>query len=90
MSSDKWCTTVDGKEINLIITDLNMPNLDGVGLIKNVRALPGNRFVPIIMLTSESNPEMKKDGRDAGASGWVTKPFKPESLLSVIKMICPS
>ena len=89
---------VDGKEalslfsennVDLLVTDLNMPNLDGVDLIKQVRQKPGNRFMPIIMLTSESQLDKKQEGKMAGASGWVTKPFKPEQLLSIVRMVCP-
>lgn len=76
--------------IDLLVTDLNMPTLNGVELIKYVRKKPGNRFMPIIMLTAEKQAEMKAEGKKAGASGWVTKPFRPEQLLSVIKMVCPA
>jgi two-component system chemotaxis response regulator CheY len=75
--------------VDILVTDLNMPNLDGIGLIRAVRRKPGNRFLPIIMLTSESQPEMKQAGKEAGASGWIIKPFKPEQLLAVVKMVCP-
>jgi two-component system chemotaxis response regulator CheY len=78
-------TTVD-----MMVTDLNMPNMDGIELIKNVRQSPGNRFMPIIMLTTESQPEKKQEGKAAGASGWIVKPFKPEQLLAVVRMICPA
>lgn len=77
-------------DIDLLVTDLNMPNMDGVELIKRVRQQPGKRFMPIIMLTSVSQKEMKAAGKKAGASGWVTKPFRPEQLLSVIQMVCPA
>ena len=76
--------------IDLMVTDLNMPNMGGVELIKIVRQQPGKRFMPIIMLTSEAQKEMKAAGKKAGASGWVTKPFRPEQLLSVIQMVCPA
>lgn len=83
-------TLLENDHVDMLVTDLNMPNMDGINLIKHVRQKPGNRFLPIIMLTSESQPECKKKGMEAGASGWVTKPFKPEQLLSVIKMVCPT
>ncbi|MCK4508284.1 MAG: response regulator [Desulfuromonadales bacterium] len=76
--------------IDMLVTDLNMPEMDGIDLIKEVRQKPGSRFMPIIMLTSESQPEKKKEGKAAGASGWITKPFKPEQLLSVVRMVCPA
>lgn len=76
--------------IDLLVTDLNMPRTNGIELIRHVRQQPGNRFMPIIMLTSESQEDLKKEGKGAGASGWVTKPFRPEQLLSVVKMVCPA
>ena len=88
---------VDGKDalskltntpVNMLITDLNMPNMDGIELIRNVRALGSSlKFIPIIMLTTESQPEKKQEGKTAGATGWIVKPFKPEQLLSVIKKV---
>ena len=79
-----------GQRYHLIISDVNMPNMDGIELIKHVRQSPGNRFMPIIMLTTESQPEKKQEGKAAGASGWIVKPFKPEQLLAVVRMICPA
>ncbi len=78
------------QSVDVLVTDLNMPKLDGVGLIKKVRSIAGNRFMPIIMLTTESQSEKKQEGKNAGASGWITKPFKPEQLLSIVRMICPA
>ena len=78
------------RQFDMVVTDLNMPRMDGVELIRSVRGTPGNRFMPIIMLTSESQPELKQAGKQAGASGWVTKPFRPESLLAVVRMVCPA
>ena len=76
--------------VDLIVTDLEMPRMDGINLIQNVRSQPGNRFLPIIMLTSESLPEKKQAGKSAGASGWINKPFRPDQLLAVVRMICPA
>ncbi len=76
-------------KIDMLVTDLNMPRLGGIDLIRSVRQKPGNRFMPIIMLTNEAQPEMKNAGKAAGASGWVTKPFRPEQLLAVVRMVCP-
>ena len=76
-------------KIDVLVTDLNMPNMDGLSLVKQVRQSPGNRFLPIIMLTSESQPEKKKEGKAAGVSGWIVKPFKPEQVLSIVQMVCP-
>jgi len=76
-----------GQQINLIVTDLNMPNMDGIELIKNVRANPTYKFIPILMLTTESQAEKKMEGKKAGATGWIIKPFQPEQLLNVVKKV---
>lgn len=73
--------------VDLIITDLNMPNMDGISLIRNVRALAQYKFVPIVMLTTESQASKKEEGKSAGATGWIVKPFKPEQLLAVAKKL---
>ena len=78
------------KSVDMLVTDLNMPKVDGIDLIQQVRQKPGNRFMPIIMLTTESQPEKKSAGKTAGASGWITKPFRPEQLLAVVRMVCPA
>ena len=75
------------QKVDMLITDLNMPNLDGIGLIKGVRAGSLNKFIPIIMLTTESQDLKKGEGKAAGATGWIVKPFKPEQLVSVIKKV---
>ncbi len=73
--------------VDMIITDLNMPNMDGLDLIKKIREDGAYRFTPIVMLTTESAEKKKLAGREAGASGWIVKPFKPEQLLKVVKMV---
>jgi two-component system chemotaxis response regulator CheY len=78
------------EQVDMLVTDLNMPNVDGINLIRQVRTKPGNRFMPIIMLTSETQPERKSAGKAAGASGWISKPFRPEQLLAVVRMVCPT
>lgn len=78
---------LNGVKVNMIVTDLNMPNMDGIELIRNVRANGDNKFVPIIMLTTESQNEKKAEGKTAGATGWIVKPFKQEQLLAVIKKV---
>ncbi len=78
---------VDNQVLNMVITDLNMPNLDGIGLIRALRALPSCKFIPIIMLTTESQAEKKQEGKAAGATGWIVKPFKPEQLIAVVKKV---
>jgi two-component system, chemotaxis family, chemotaxis protein CheY len=71
--------------VDMVITDLNMPNLDGIGLIKALRALSDYRFIPIILLTTESQKSKVKEGKDAGVTGWIVKPFDPQYLISVVK-----
>jgi two-component system, chemotaxis family, chemotaxis protein CheY len=74
---------------DLVITDLNMPVLDGISLIASLRALPGYRFTPILMLTTESQEEKKIAGRRAGATGWIVKPFDPARFIAVVQKVCP-
>lgn len=76
---------MDGTKIDLIVTDLNMPEMDGIELIRQVRRKPGYRFIPIIMLTTESQESKKQEGKQAGASGWIVKPFTPEQLIETVK-----
>ena len=73
--------------VKMVITDLNMPNMDGIELIRQVRALPGYKFVPIVMLTTEWQASKKQEGKSAGATGWIVKPFKPDQLLAVVKKL---
>ncbi len=78
----------EGQALDLILTDLNMPVMDGISLIRAARALPGTRYVPILMLTTESQAEKKLEGKTAGATGWIVKPFDPPKLLAVVKKVC--
>jgi len=87
---------VDGKDglgkvssgkFDLIITDLNMPNMDGIQLISASRKLPGYSFTPILMLTTESQSEKKDAARKAGATGWIVKPFNADQLISVVQKL---
>ena len=78
---------LNGSTVNMIITDLNMPNVDGIELIRTVRANPNYKFIPIIMLTTESQDSKKQEGKAAGATGWIVKPFKPNQLLAVVKKV---
>ena len=80
-------TKLASQKVDMLITDLNMPNLDGLGLIRGVRAGTLNKFIPIIMLTTESQDSKKGEGKAAGATGWIVKPFKPEQLIAVIKKV---
>ena len=87
---------VDGKDgldkakartVNLVLTDQNMPNMDGLSLIKALRAMPQYKTAPILMLTTESSDAMKVQGRAAGATGWLVKPFDPAKLIEVVKRV---
>lgn len=78
---------LNGAAIHMVITDLNMPNMDGIDLIRNLRANPAYKFIPIVMLTTESQADKKQAGKEAGATGWIVKPFKPEQLLAVVKKV---
>ena len=72
---------------DLVITDVNMPNKDGFGVIEDIRANDTNRSVPVLVLTTESGPELKERARKAGATGWIVKPFDDDSLVSVIRRL---
>lgn len=74
-------------DVNLVITDLNMPKMNGIDLIKRIRSGTINKFLPIIMLTTESEPSKKEEGKSAGATAWIVKPFTPENLLQTIKKV---
>ncbi len=75
------------KAVDLILTDQNMPRMDGLTLIRSLRALPQYRSTPILMLTTESSDAMKQQGRAAGATGWLVKPFDPQKLIEVVKKV---
>jgi len=75
--------------VDLVITDINMPKMDGVTLVKKLRALSAHRSTPILVLTTEGGDEKKSAGRAAGATGWIVKPFSPEKLLQVVSKVCP-
>ena len=71
-------------KFNLVIADVNMPEMNGIDLVRALRGLPAYKFIPILMLTTESQVEKKQEGKAAGATGWIVKPFNPEALLSVL------
>ena len=77
----------DSANVDMLITDLNMPNLDGIELIRNVRAQQRHKFIPILMLTTESQEAKKQQGKAAGASGWIVKPFSAEQLVDVVRRL---
>ncbi len=76
-----------GMTADLVITDVNMPNMDGITLIRELRALPAFKFTPILTLTTESTTEKNMEGKDAGATGWIVKPFNPEKLLATVNKV---
>ena len=81
---------LDGKKIHLIISDVNMPNMDGISFVKAAKQLSAYRFTPVIMLTTEASEAKKAEGQAAGAKAWVVKPFQPpQMLLAVSKLILP-
>jgi two-component system chemotaxis response regulator CheY len=73
--------------VQLVLTDQNMPGMDGLTMIKSLRALPNFKTTPILMLTTESSDAMKSQGRAAGATGWLVKPFDPQKLLEVVRKV---
>jgi two-component system chemotaxis response regulator CheY len=89
------CDGVDALEklgerrVSLIITDLNMPVMDGIEFIRQVRAKPNGKYTPVLMLTTESQVEKKQQAKSAGATGWIVKPFHPEKLLQVVAKVVP-
>lgn len=76
---------LNGTKAEMVVTDLNMPEMDGIQLIKELRSKPGYKFTPIIMLTTESQESKKQEGKQAGASGWIVKPFTPEQLIDIVR-----
>jgi two-component system chemotaxis response regulator CheY len=72
---------------DLIVTDLNMPNMDGLTMIRSLRKLPAYMGTPVIFLTTESDGELKQQAKDAGATGWLTKPFEPDMLVKITKKV---
>jgi two-component system, chemotaxis family, chemotaxis protein CheY len=78
---------LDANNVHMLITDLNMPKMDGIELIKKVRAKPKYKFMPIIMLTTESEHSKVLEGKAAGLTGWIIKPFRPDQLIGVVKKV---
>ncbi|MGN0739675.1 MAG: response regulator [Treponema sp.] len=74
-------------KFNLVITDINMPNMDGIEMIKQLRQTDGYKFTPIIALTTENQDSKMQEGKAAGATGWIVKPFTSEKLLAIVKKI---
>ena len=76
-----------GQELHLILSDVNMPRMDGLEFTRQLRTMPDYKFVPVVLLTTESSVEKKQQGKAAGATGWIVKPFNPEQLLAVVKKV---
>jgi len=76
-----------GDKIHLIISDVNMPVMDGISMVKEIKQLPAYKFTPIIMLTTEGSDDKKKQGQAAGAKAWIVKPFQPEQMLKAVSML---
>ncbi len=81
-------SAIAADKVDLVITDLNMPVMDGLTLIRKLRAIPAHRTLPILMLTTETDDRKKAEGRAAGATGWIVKPFNPDKLISVVQKVC--
>jgi two-component system chemotaxis response regulator CheY len=81
---------VAGPKMDIVVTDLNMPEMDGISLIKELRKMAAFKFTPILMLTTESAIEKKQAGKEAGATGWIVKPFNPDVMLKIIAKVLPS
>lgn len=81
---------LDGRKVHLIISDVNMPNMDGITFVRETKKLPDYKFTPIIMLTTESEESKKREGQAAGAKAWVVKPFQPAQMLAAVaKLVLP-
>lgn len=78
---------LDGSAINLVISDVNMPNMDGISFVKELKADPKYKFTPVIMLTTESQDDKKAEGKAAGAKAWVVKPFQPQQMLAAVEKL---
>ncbi|MFO1272606.1 MAG: response regulator [Rubrivivax sp.] len=78
---------LDGRKVHLIISDVNMPNMDGLTLLREVKKHPQYRFTPVMMLTTEGGEDKKAIGRDEGARAWMTKPFRPEQMLLAVQKL---
>jgi two-component system chemotaxis response regulator CheY len=83
-------TKLDGRKFNLIISDVNMPNMDGISFVKAAKQLPAYKFTPVIMLTTEAGESKKQEGQAAGVKAWVVKPFQPAQMLTAVsKLVLP-
>jgi len=79
--------TLDAEQVDLVITDVNMPDIDGLTLVRTLRGRPRERFTPVLVLTTEGGEDMKQRGREAGATGWLVKPFDPDQLRHTVRRV---
>ena len=79
---------LDGRKLNLVICDVNMPNLDGISFVRELKTRANYKFLPVIMLTTESQESKKQEGKAAGAKAWVVKPFQPSQMLDAVAKLC--
>ncbi|QYJ75247.1 response regulator [Shewanella sp. FJAT-52076] len=86
-NGDEALKAAQAGHYDLVISDVNMPVMDGITLIRNLRTLPAYKFTPLLMLTTESGGDKKQEGRAAGATGWIVKPFNPEQLLATVRKV---
>ncbi|MEI7536835.1 MAG: response regulator [Comamonadaceae bacterium] len=77
-----------GQKVHMIISDVNMPVMDGITFLKAIKQMPAYKFTPVIMLTTESEESKKREGQAAGARAWVVKPFQPEQLIGAVQRLC--
>lgn len=82
------CTKLNGQKLNLIVCDVNMPNMDGLTFLRHLKTTAAYKFTPVIMLTTESQEAKKAEGRAAGAKAWITKPFQPSQLVDAANKLC--
>lgn len=79
---------LNGQTLNLIISEVNMPNMDGLGLLRHLKTTGAHKFTPVILLTTETHESKKAEGRAAGARAWITKPFQPSTLVEAVNKLC--
>jgi two-component system chemotaxis response regulator CheY len=79
-----------GQKVHLIVSDVNMPNMDGISMVREIKQMPAYKFTPVIMLTTESQESKKTEGKAAGVKAWMVKPFKPDQMLAAVaKLVMP-
>ncbi|NVJ60340.1 MAG: response regulator [Gammaproteobacteria bacterium] len=84
---EKALKLAQSNQYDVVISDVNMPVMDGISLVKNLRQLSNYKFTPILMLTTESAGDKKMEGKQAGATGWIVKPFNPDQLVATVKKV---